>query len=229
MTAQKIIIALDVSNTEEALKLAQQFDPGLCRLKVGLELYTAEGFLVVEKLHKLGFEIFLDLKFHDIPNTVARACAVVADMGVWMINVHALGGKAMMAAAREAISGSSHQPVLTAVTILTSSNQEDLTRAGISLSLPDCVTRLSDNAKQAGCDGVVCSALEAKLLREKMGPEFMLVTPGIRPAGSDQNDQSRIVTPAEAIKFGADHLVIGRPITAAENPGQALVDIHNSI
>lgn len=229
MSAEKIIIALDVSNTAEALELVKHFDPALCRLKVGLELYTAEGFLVVEQLRKLNFEIFLDLKFHDIPNTVARACSVVASMGVWMVNVHALGGVAMMSAAREAISKSEQQPILTAVTILTSSNQDDLTRAGISISLPDCVTQLSENARQAGCDGVVCSALEVGALREKMGAEFTLVTPGIRPAGSNKDDQSRIVTPAEAIKLGSNHLVIGRPITAADNPGKVLADIYNSL
>lgn len=229
MTAKKIIIALDVSNKKEALKLAGRFDPSLCRLKIGLELYTAEGATIVEQLQNLDFDIFLDLKFHDIPNTVARACSVVAEMGVWMVNVHALGGKEMMLAAREAISNFSHQPILTAVTILTSHKQEDLTNAGIALSVQDCVSLLAENARQAGCDGVVCSALEAKKLRTKMGPEFILVTPGIRPAGSNKDDQSRIVSPSEAINLGANYLVIGRPITMAEDPGKTLADIHNSI
>lgn len=229
MTTQKIIIALDVNNKTEALKLAKKLDPKLCRLKIGLELYTAEGFVIVEQLQNLNFDIFLDLKFHDIPNTVARACSVVAAMGVWMVNVHALGGKEMMSAAREAISRFNQQPILTAVTILTSHNQEDLTNAGISMNLQDCVSQLSENARQAGCDGVVCSALEAKKLRTKMGSEFILVTPGIRPAGCNRDDQSRVVSPVEAIQFGADYLVIGRPITMAEDPGQVLIDIHDSL
>lgn len=226
---KKILIALDVNNTDDALKLAELFDPKICRLKVGLELFTVEGSVVIEKLQKLGFEIFLDLKFHDIPNTVSRACSAAAAMGIWMMNVHALGGIEMMTAAKEAISKFKAQPILTAVTILTSHNQDDLSKTGITMSIEDCVGQLAENASQAGCDGVVCSAHEAKLLRTKMGAEFVLVTPGIRPAGSSHDDQNRIVTPQEAIQNGANYIVVGRPITNAENPDQVLSDIYNSI
>lgn len=229
MPSPKIIIAIDVSNRSDAIKLAKKFDPKLCRLKIGLELYTAEGPVILELIQNLGFEIFLDLKFHDIPNTVARACAVAANMGVWMINVHALGGLEMMSVAREAITKASHQPLLTAVTILTSHTQNDLSTVGITISMEECVTQLANKARQAGCDGVVCSALEAGTLREKLGADFILVTPGIRPDGEMLNDQKRAVSPARAIETGANYLVIGRPITDAEDPVQALLNIHESI
>lgn len=229
MPSPKIIIAIDVNNQPDAIQLVKKFDPKLCRLKIGLELYTAEGPAILEVLQKLGFEIFLDLKFHDIPNTVARVCAVAASMGVWMVNVHALGGQAMMSAAREAISKSNHQPLLTAVTILTSHSQEDLVAAGITMDLEECVLQYAENARQAGCDGVVCSALEAGKLRKKLGDEFILVTPGIRPEGSNTNDQKRVVSPVMAIESGANFLVIGRPVTGADDPAQALVNIHESI
>lgn len=229
MDNRKILVALDVNNISDALELVGKLDPKLCRLKVGLELYTATGYKVLEQLQKRGFEIFLDLKFFDIPNTVARTCSVVADMGVWMVNVHALGGKAMMAAAAEALSKSSHRPLLTAVTILTSNKQRDLIEVGITGDMQDCVGHLADIARQSGCDGVVCSALEARSLREKMGREFVLVTPGIRPDGAGRDDQNRVVTPVEAIMLGVDYLVIGRPITKAIDPGTALAEIYDAI
>ena len=229
MSSPKIIIALDVSNQSDAIKLAKMFDPKLCRLKIGLELYTAEGPAILEILQKRGFEIFLDLKFHDIPNTVARACTVAANMGVWMINVHALGGLEMMSAAREAITKTGHRPLLTAVTILTSHNQKDLSAAGITMNMEECVIQYALNARQAGCDGIVCSALEAGKLRKKLGDDFILVTPGIRPDGSDPNDQKRVISPVAAIASGASYLVIGRPVTGADDPGQALLNIHESI
>ncbi len=229
MPSPKIIIAIDVNNQPDAIRLAEKFDPKLCRLKIGLELYTAEGPAILEVLQKLGFEIFLDLKFHDIPNTVARVCAVAASMGVWMVNVHALGGRAMMSAAREAISKSNHQPLLTAVTILTSHSQEDLAAVGITGNLEECVLQYAENARQAGCDGIVCSALEAGKLRKKLGDDFILVTPGIRPEGGNTNDQKRVVSPVVAIESGANYLVIGRPVTGADDPARALLNIHESI
>jgi len=229
MPSPKIIIAIDVNNQPDAIRLAEKFDPKLCRLKIGLELYTAEGPAILEVLQKLGFEIFLDLKFHDIPNTVARVCAVAASMGVWMVNVHALGGQAMMSAAREAISKSNHQPLLTAVTILTSHSQEDLAAVGITGNLEECVLQYAENARQAGCDGIVCSALEAGKLRKKLGDDFILVTPGIRPEGGNTNDQKRVVSPVAAIESGANYLVIGRPVTGADDPARALLNIHESI
>ncbi|MFV1992746.1 MAG: orotidine-5'-phosphate decarboxylase [Acidiferrobacterales bacterium] len=229
MSSPNIIIAIDKNNQSDAIKLAAMLDPKLCRLKVGLELFTAEGPAILEVLQKQGFEIFLDLKFHDIPNTVARACTVAAGMGVWMINVHALGGLAMMSAAREAISKTSHQPLLIAVTILTSHDQKDLSAAGITMNVGECVIQYAQNARQAGCDGVVCSALEAGKLRKELGDDFILVTPGIRPGGSKSNDQKRVVSPAAAIMSGANYLVIGRPVTDADDPAQALLNIHESI
>ncbi len=229
MSSPNIIIAIDKSNQSDAVKLAAMFDPKLCRLKIGLELFTAEGPAILEVLQKRGFEIFLDLKFHDIPTTVARACTVAADMGVWMINVHALGGLEMMSAAREAITKTSHRPLLVAVTILTSHNQKNLSAAGITMSMEECVIQYAQNAQQAGCDGIVCSALEAGKLRKKLGDDFILVTPGIRPDGSKPNDQKRVVSPVAAITSGANYLVIGRPVTDADDPAQALLNIHESI
>jgi orotidine-5'-phosphate decarboxylase len=225
----KIIVALDYADAASALKLVSQLDPGLCRLKVGKELFTAAGPQLVEALASKGFDIFLDLKFHDIPNTVARACEAAGKLGVWMLNVHASGGLAMMQAARNAISESKHQPLLIAVTVLTSMDESALNQTGVNGNVEDQVMRLAKLTQQAGLDGVVCSAQEAALLRGALGKEFCLVTPGIRPADAKADDQSRITTPVEAIRLGASYLVIGRPITQAADPLQALQKIHEQI
>lgn len=222
----KIIVALDYQDAASALKLVDQLDPSLCRLKVGKELFTAAGPQFVEQLAHSNFGVFLDLKFHDIPNTVAKACTVASNLGVWMLNVHAIGGLEMMQAAQQAVQKTESKPLLIAVTVLTSMNQASLNQIGIHTELATHVMNLANLTKQAGLDGVVCSALEAKMLREKLGAEFCLVTPGIRPANVNQDDQSRVVTPANALKLGSSYLVIGRPITKAENPQKALEAIH---
>ncbi|MGE5027541.1 MAG: orotidine-5'-phosphate decarboxylase [Betaproteobacteria bacterium] len=225
----KIIVALDFAAQEEALALAARLEPGLCRLKVGKELFTAAGPTLVEKLHERGFEVFLDLKFHDIPNTVASACKAAARLGVWMVNVHALGGRRMMEAAREALEGAAKRPRLIAVTVLTSMGRADLNELGIPGAPRETVLRLAQLAQASGLDGVVCSAQEAAALRQERGENFCLVTPGIRPAASSQDDQVRIVTPAEAIRLGSDYLVIGRPITKAADPVLVLQQINLEI
>jgi orotidine-5'-phosphate decarboxylase len=214
----KIIVALDYADADSALKLVNQLDPALCRLKVGKELFTAAGPQFVEKLTRSDFGVFLDLKFHDIPNTVAKACSAASNLGVWMLNVHASGGLEMMQAAKSAVDNSDTKPLLIAVTVLTSMNQETLNQIGIHTDLPTHVLNLAKLTKQAGLDGVVCSALEAQMLRSNLGSEFCLVTPGIRPANASKDDQSRIVTPANALALGSSYLVIGRPITQADNP-----------
>ena len=225
----KVIVALDFPSADAALAFADTVQPGLCRLKVGKELFTASGPALLEKLVDRGFDVFLDLKFHDIPNTVGQACRIAASLGVWMVNVHALGGRRMMEAARLAIAESRHPPILIGVTLLTSMAQQDLSEIGISASPAEMVLRLAMLAQDAGLDGVVCSAQEADLLRQRCGPEFCLVTPGIRPAQSSQDDQSRVMTPREALQAGASYLVIGRPITKSANPLQALLDINSEI
>lgn len=229
MNDPKIIVALDYPDAAPALALAERLQPALCRLKVGKELFTAAGPQLLEQLQKRGFEIFLDLKFHDIPNTAAQACKAAAALGVWMVNVHALGGRRMMEAAREAIAHSVHQPKLIAVTLLTSMAQDDLADIGIDATPAEMVLRLAMLARDCGLDGVVCSAQEAALLRKQCGSEFCLVTPGIRPAEASLNDQSRVMTPLSAIKAGSSYLVIGRPITRAADPLQALLDINKEI
>jgi orotidine-5'-phosphate decarboxylase len=229
MNDPKIIIALDYPNAAPALALADRLEPSLCRLKVGKELFTATGPDVLEKLMQRGFEIFLDLKFHDIPNTTAQACKAAASLGVWMINVHALGGRKMMEAAREAIARSEEQPKLIAVTVLTSMVQQDLAEIGINAASADMVLRLATLARDSGLDGVVCSAQEAALLRKHCGNEFCLVTPGIRPASASHDDQSRVMTPRAALQAGSSYLVIGRPITQAADPLQALLDINQEL
>ena len=222
----KIIVALDYADSSGALKLINQLDPTLCRLKVGKELFTAAGPKFVEELTQSNFGVFLDLKFHDIPNTVAKACTAACNLGVWMLNVHASGGLEMMQAAKQAVMQNDNHPLLIAVTVLTSMNQSELNQIGIQTDLATHVMNLATLTHQAGIDGVVCSALEAQMLREKFGNDFCLVTPGIRPANVNQDDQSRVVTPAEALKNGSSYLVIGRPITKAENPLKALESIH---
>ena len=229
MNDPKIIIALDYPNAAPALALADRLEPSLCRLKVGKELFTATGPAVLEKLMQRGFEIFLDLKFHDIPNTTAQACKAAASLGVWMINVHALGGRKMLEAAREAIARSEEQPKLIAVTVLTSMAQPDLAEIGINATSADMVLRLATLARDSGLDGVVCSAQEAALLRKHCGNEFCLVTPGIRPASASRDDQSRVMTPQAAMQAGSSYLVIGRPITQAVDPLRALLDINQEL
>lgn len=225
----RVIVALDYADAAAALALAQRLDPVSCRLKVGKELFTAAGPALVEQLAARGFGVFLDLKYHDIPNTVAAACRSAAALGAWMINVHASGGRVMMQAAREALAGLAHPPQLIAVTVLTSLGAEDLREIGQAEAPQVLAERLARLAAQSGMDGVVCSAQEAPQLRRACGPAFCLVTPGIRPAGAGQDDQKRIVTPQAAIANGADYLVIGRPITRAPDPLAALERINAEI
>ncbi len=225
----KIVVALDYASASPALALAAQLDPALCRVKVGKELFTAAGPALVEQLVSQGFGVFLDLKFHDIPNTVAKACEAASRLGVWMLNVHASGGSKMMEAAREGVERSGQQPLLIAVTVLTSMDQAGLQQLGIETPLEQHVLRLAKLTQAAGLDGVVCSAQEAPVLRQALGQDFKLVTPGIRPAEASLDDQSRVATPAEALALGSSYLVIGRPITQAADPLQALQQIDLSI
>lgn len=229
MNGPRIVVALDFAEERQALELAARLEPGRCRLKIGKELFTRAGPALVERLVGQGFDVFLDLKFHDIPNTTARACAAAAELGVWMVNVHALGGRAMLAAAREAVEAASNRPLLVAVTVLTSLAEDGLHEVGLGGSVQDNVLRLAGLASDCGLDGVVCSAREAADLRGRFGEGFALVTPGIRPAGAAANDQQRIVTPAEAVRLGASYLVIGRPITAAPEPLQAIEAIEREL
>jgi len=224
----RVIVALDFPDRRTTMQLVDRLRPELCRLKVGKELFTRCGPELVTQLVNRGFDVFLDLKYHDIPNTVARACQASADLGVWMLNVHALGGPRMLAAAREALSGRD-APCLIAVTILTSSNAADLAAVGIHRSPREMVLKLAALSQQAGLDGVVCSAQEAAMLRQQHSDGFVLVTPGIRPAHAGLDDQSRVMTPADAITQGSNYLVIGRPITAAEDPVQILTTINSEI
>lgn len=225
----KIIVALDYSNEAAASQLVERLDPALCKLKVGKELFTAAGPAWVEHLVRQGYGVFLDLKFHDIPHTVAQACKAAASLGVWMVNVHALGGRAMMNAAREALENLPQRPKLIAVTVLTSMGSDDLADLGISEEPQQLVRRLARLAQDCQLDGVVCSAQEASMLRQERGADFCLVTPGIRPASARKDDQKRIMTPADALRAGAHYLVIGRPITQAADPLQALQAIGQEI
>ncbi len=225
----RIIVSLDFAGTDAALALVSKLDPARCRLKVGKELFTSSGPVLIEKLVSDGFDVFLDLKYHDIPNTVARACNAASELGVWMLNVHASGGRAMLNSAREAIDKSNHQPLLIAVTVLTSLTTDDLAELGLVSSAEEQVLRLAGLTQSAGLDGIVCSAHEVSSMRKHMGPDFKLITPGIRPVGSASNDQKRIMTPADAITLGSDYLVIGRPITQAHDPLQTLLDIESEI
>jgi len=217
-----IIVALDYPNAEDALTMAKKLDPQHCRVKVGKELFTRCGPQILEKLHSLGFEVFLDLKFHDIPNTTANAVAVAADLGVWMVNVHASGGQRMMEACVEKLSGYQQRPLLIGVTVLTSMQSEDLEQLGLSASPLEQVMRLAQLTYDSGLDGVVCSSHEVTRLKKALGKDFNLVTPGIRPAFAAQGDQRRIMTPGQALDAGSDYLVIGRPITQASDPLEAL-------
>ena len=226
----KIIIALDFSSQNPALELVEKLDPSKCRLKVGKELFTRFGPQLVEGLQMRGFEVFLDLKFHDIPNTTSAAVAAAADLGVWMVNVHASGGEKMMTACRERLEAfGKDRPLLIAVTVLTSMNADDLAGIGITDSLETQVSRLATLTKNCGLDGVVCSAREAPKLKAEQGADFKLITPGIRPLTADKGDQQRIMTPTDALKAGSDFLVIGRPITQASDPLAALEAIHSEV
>lgn len=223
----RIIVALDFPDGRDALQLAHQLDPQLCRLKVGKELFTATGPQLIEQLMTKGFDVFLDLKFHDIPNTVARACQAAAHLGVWMVNVHALGGRKMLQAAREAITPGTTN--LIAVTLLTSMDQDDLADIGLAGQPAQIVDRLARLAYECELDGVVCSALETTQLRQQFGSEFCLVTPGIRMPDNNADDQRRVTTPQQAIRNGANYLVIGRPITQATDPLLACQQLNSEI
>ncbi len=225
VVSSPLIVALDCSCMENALAIAKQMDPSVVRVKVGKELFTAAGPVVLEQLGLLGFDVFLDLKFHDIPNTVAAAVEVSASLGAWMVNVHASGGPRMLEAAANAIARSRHQPLLTAVTVLTSMGAEELYSTGVQATPDEQVMRLARLAREANLDGVVCAAREAVLLRDCFGEDFVLVTPGIRPALASHDDQSRVCTPADALSRGASYLVIGRPVTGAKCPASAVSEI----
>ena len=229
LTDAKVIIALDFDTESQVLALVEQLDPKDCRLKVGKELFTRFGPAIVERLVDQGFDVFLDLKFHDIPNTVAKACLAAADLGVWMVNVHASGGPKMLEHTQNQLSQLSHAPKLIAVTILTSMDQAQLDRVVGHTTVNDQVLKLATMTRKFGLDGVVCSAQEATMLKQALGKGFTLVTPGIRPKGASQDDQSRIVTPSQAITDGVDYMVIGRPITKASNPVTALAAINSEI
>ena len=228
-SSRSIIVALDAPDADAALALAARLDPALCRVKIGKELFVAAGPSVVTRVQERGFEVFLDLKFHDIPNTVAGACRSAARLGVWMMNVHASGGEAMMRAAREAVAGAATRPLLIAVTILTSLGDADLKRLGHAGTVRDEVELLARLARDAGLDGVVCSAQEAPLVRRAVSGPFTLVTPGIRLAEDSGNDHARIVTPVDAVRLGADYLVIGRSITHSKDPVATLHSIRESL
>ena len=228
MTDSKIIVALDFSDENSALDLVERIDPALCRVKIGKELFTRCGPALVRRIVNDGYDVFLDLKYHDIPNTVANACKAAADLGVWMLNVHALGGPAMLAAARSALSDP-EAPKLIAVTILTSSSEEDLKAVGIEHTPEEMVRRLALLTREQGLDGVVCSAQESAALKSLLGREFLLVTPGIRLPTDDAGDQKRIVSPVDAVTKGSDYLVIGRPITQADDPVHKLLTINSDI
>ena len=227
---KRIIVALDFNEAKIALNLVDSLDPNFCRLKVGKELYTSCGPDLLKQIQNRGFEVFLDLKFHDIPNTVANAVNVAGNMGVWMLNVHASGGQAMMEAAREALlEFGSQRPKLIAVTVLTSIVQIDLNQIGIDASPEEQVSKLALLTRDAGLDGVVCSAAETRLLRAQLPEEFLLVTPGIRRATDAVGDQKRVLGPADAVRSGSNYLVIGRPITQADSPNEALLEFNSAI
>ncbi|CCN82814.1 orotidine-5'-phosphate decarboxylase [Vibrio nigripulchritudo SFn27] len=230
MIDQKVIVALDYDKQEDALAFVDRIDPSTCRLKVGKEMFTLFGPEFVRELHKRGFSVFLDLKFHDIPNTCSKAVRAAAELGVWMVNVHAGGGERMMSASREILEPyGKDRPLLIGVTVLTSMEQNDLAGIGLDVAPQEQVMRLANLTKRSGLDGVVCSAQEASLLKSELGREFKLVTPGIRPAGAAVGDQKRIMTPVDAIEAGSDYLVIGRPITQATDPAKVLAEINATL
>lgn len=230
MLDQKVIVALDYAKQEDALAFVDKIEPNSCRLKVGKEMFTLFGPQFVHQLHQRGFSVFLDLKFHDIPNTCSKAVRAAAELGVWMVNVHASGGERMMAASREILEPyGKDRPLLIGVTVLTSMEQQDLAGIGLNVEPQQQVKRLAQLTKESGLDGVVCSAQESSMLKSTLGNEFKLVTPGIRPVGSEVGDQRRIMTPVEAVTAGSDYLVIGRPITQAEKPSEVLQAINQTL
>ncbi|CDV68535.1 orotidine-5'-P decarboxylase [Salmonella enterica subsp. enterica serovar Paratyphi A] len=230
ITESPVVVALDYHERDKALAFVDKIDPRDCRLKVGKEMFTLFGPQLVRDLQQRGFDVFLDLKFHDIPNTTARAVAAAADLGVWMVNVHASGGARMMAAARDALAPfGKDAPLLIAVTVLTSMETSDLRDLGVTLSPAEHAERLARLTQQCGLDGVVCSAQEAVRSKQVFGAAFKLVTPGIRPAGSEAGDQRRIMTPEQALSAGVDYMVIGRPVTQSVDPAQTLKDINASL
>lgn len=230
MLDPKVIVALDYPNQDAALAFVDRIEPGSCRLKVGKEMFTLYGPDFVRKLHERGHSVFLDLKFHDIPNTCSRAVAAAAELGVWMVNVHASGGERMMAASRDILEPyGKDRPLLIAVTVLTSMEASDLAGIGIGIAPQEQVLNLATLTKNSGLDGVVCSAQESTMLKSALGNEFQLITPGIRPVGSAAGDQRRVMTPVEAVNAGSDYLVIGRPITQATDPAAVLAEINQSL
>lgn len=224
-----VIVALDFDCANTAKALVKQLSPEECRLKVGKEMFTLMGPDFVRYLVDNGFDVFLDLKFHDIPNTVAKAVSAASKLGVWMVNVHASGGHKMIEAAKDAAMSANHTPLLTAVTVLTSMDENQFEGVYQTTSIADKVNNLALLAQKSGADGVVCSAKEALMLRNNVAPDFKLVCPGIRPIGADKDDQKRIMTPPEAMQAGVDYLVIGRPITKADDPYKALLNINASL
>jgi orotidine-5'-phosphate decarboxylase len=223
----KIIIPLDLEYSA-AINMAKNFDANLCRLKIGSQLFTSSGPQIIKELNSLGFDIFLDLKFHDIPNTVYEAVKSAADLGIWMVNVHASGGRAMLEASKKALEGFDQPPLLIAVTVLTSLSEDSLNEVGIK-DLSEQVLRLAELTNECDLNGVVCASTDVKAIKNRFGKDFITVTPGIRPNDSKVNDQNRISTPSEAVKNGSDYLVIGRPITESENPTKALEKIIKEI
>ncbi len=228
-TTHKVIVALDYANLADAKSLVSKLNPDYCHLKVGKELFTSTGPAFIDYLHSKHFKVFLDLKFHDIPTTVKKACEAASQLGVWMINVHASGGSSMLEAALEGINKSNQPPLLIAVTVLTSMNQKMLEEIGVTTKLEDQVLRLAKLAETSGLNGIVCSAKDLKFLKNQLHKSFLYVTPGIRMTGDASNDQVRTLTPIEAIKAGSSHLVIGRPITQSANPSETLEKIYLEI
>lgn len=229
ITDPRVVVALDFEALNPCERLLDQLDPSFCRVKIGKELFTACGPAAVNAAHARGFEVFLDLKFHDIPATVAKAVSAAADLGVWMVNVHASGGARMLAAAAEALANRSNPPLLIGVTVLTSMAADELSQVGVTAPMEEHALRLAGLVSDAGLKGVVCSALEAEAMKARFGAEFLLITPGIRPEGSPADDQRRIVTPNEAVRWGSDYLVIGRPITKASDPARVCQEIAKSL
>lgn len=229
MSSKPILVALDYDRAEPALELVAKLDASQCRLKIGKELFTAEGPALVEKVQKLGFDVFLDLKFHDIPNTCSKAVKAAAELGVWMVNVHASGGRRMMEASADILANYQNRPKLIGVTVLTSMDQTDLADIGLDVNPQEQVLRLARLTQASGLDGVVCSAQEAQMLKQDLGKDFQLVTPGIRPSFAQAGDQRRVMTPSDALKAGVDYMVIGRPITQAKDPLEALNLIQSEI
>ena len=223
----KIIIPLDLEYSA-AIHMAKNFDANLCRLKIGSQLFTSSGPQIIKELNSLGFDVFLDLKFHDIPNTVYEAVKSAADLGIWMVNVHASGGRAMLEASKKALEGFDQPPLLIAVTVLTSLSEDSLNEVGIK-DLSEQVLRLAELTNECDLNGVVCASTDVQAIKNRFGKDFITVTPGIRPNDSKVNDQNRISTPSEAVKNGSDYLVIGRPITESENPTKALEKIIKEI